>query len=136
LSPSSPPALVRIDQPAGDQRWPVACVADRADQPVVLVAEVGGERGDVAEHGPLVAWLTRRGDASTALSWRGAAVSAINPVHLPGIATDGRGSNCGPNDRRTCRCVAPTSHTPAHKRPLASQLHRGRQHIPRSDAPP
>src|SRR4029078_5685598 len=46
---SPPPALVRVDQPAGDQRWPVGGVADRADEAVVLIAEVAGERGDVTE---------------------------------------------------------------------------------------
>ena len=47
--PLAPQARAGIDQAARDQRRAVGVVADRADQPVVLVAEVDGERGDVAE---------------------------------------------------------------------------------------
>jgi hypothetical protein len=36
--------------------------------------------------------------------------------------------------RRTCRCVAPTSHTPAHTRTLASNINVGDHHIQRSAA--
>ena len=44
----------RVDEAAGDQRRPVDVVAHGADEAVVLVAEVDGERGDVAEHRAVV----------------------------------------------------------------------------------
>src|SRR3954451_3023681 len=73
---------------------------------------------------------------STGPSWHGSGVSAISPVQLLGMVIDGLVSNRGPNDRRTCPCVAPTSQTPAHTRTLASNINVGDHHIQRSDARP
>ena len=46
---SPPPRDPRIDQPTRHEGWPIGMVADRRDQPVVLVAEVGVETRPVAE---------------------------------------------------------------------------------------
>ena len=45
----APQAAARLDQPARDERRAIGVVAHRADQSVVLIAEVHRERGDRAE---------------------------------------------------------------------------------------